>query len=205
MNDKSFSSWEDAVRWLIAQPDQQALVQDCYFDRPALAAAHRYHQSDEWNAVRTLLPTHPGSVLDVGAGMGITSYALALDGWQTTALEPDPNPLVGAEAIRQLAEEAKLKITVVETWGETLPFADASFELIHARQVLHHAHDLRQFCVESYRVLKPGGRLVATREHVISHPNHLQKFLENHPLQQLYGGEHALQRSKNIGALGLSY
>lgn len=196
MNDKSFSSWEDAVRWLIAQPDQQALVQTCYFDRPALAAAQRYHQSDEWSAVRSLLPTHPGHVLDVGAGMGIASYAFATDGWQTTALEPDSSPLVGAAAIRQLAQEAGIKITVIEKWGENLPFADASFDLIHARQVLHHAQDLRQFCVELYRVLKPGGRLVATREHVISNPNQLPKFLKKHPLQQIYGGEHAFQRSE---------
>lgn len=196
MSVKPFSSWEDAVGWLIAQPEQQALVRACYFDRPALAAAQRYRQSDEWNAVCCLLPAHPGNVLDVGAGMGIASYALAADGWRTTALEPDPSTLVGAGAIRQLAQEAGLEITVVEKWGEGLPFADASFDLIHARQVLHHAHDLRQFCAELYRVLKPGGRLIATREHVISNASQLPKFLAKHPLQGLYGGEHAFLRAE---------
>ena len=193
MNTKQFSSWEDAVSWLISQPEQQALVRDCYFDRPVLAAAQRYRRSDEWNAVCCLLPPCKGSVLDVGAGMGIASYALAADGWQVTALEPDPSFLVGAGAIRQLANEAGLKIEVVEKWGESLPFPDASFDVIHARQVLHHAHNLGQFCAELFRVLKPGGRLVATREHVISNPGQLPKFLAKHPLHELYGGENAFQ------------
>ena len=195
MSVKQFSSWEDAVSWLIVQPDQQELVSACYFDRPALAAAQRYHLSDEWEAVRGLLPTQAGTVLDVGAGMGIASYALAADGWQVTSLEPDPSNLVGAGAIRQLAHDTGLDITVVEKWGESLPFDDSSFDIIHARQVLHHAHDLGQFCAELHRVLKPGGRLIATREHVISNPGQLPQFLAKHPLHDLYGGENAFQRA----------
>ena len=164
--------------------------------RPALAAAQRYHMSEEWGEVRGLLPAPPGAVLDVGAGMGIASYALAADGWQVTALEPDPSNVVGAGAIRQLASEAGLEITVVETWAEGLPFDDAVFDVIHARQVLHHARDLGQFCAELYRVLKPGGRLIATREHVISNQNQLPKFLAKHPLHDLYGGENAFLRKE---------
>ena len=196
MNVKQFTSWEDAVNWLITQPDKKELAQACYFDRPALAAAQRYYMSEEWGEVRRLLPAPPGTVLDVGAGMGIASYALAADGWQVTALEPDPSKVVGAGAIRQLARDSGVEITVVEKWAEGLPFDDASFDAIHARQVLHHARDLGQFCAELYRVLKPGGRLVATREHVISNRNQLPQFLANHPLHDLYGGENAYERKE---------
>ena len=201
MNVNKFTSWEDAVAWLITQPDQQELVRACYFDRPALSAAQRYSQSDEWFAVRELLPANIGSVLDVGAGMGIASYALSMDGWQVTALEPDPSHLVGAGAIRKLASEAGLEITVIEIWAEGLPFADDSFDIIHARQVLHHARNLGQFCKELHRVLKPGGRLIATREHVISHASQLPKFLAKHPLHDLYGGENAFQRDEYLACL----
>jgi SAM-dependent methyltransferase len=201
MSVKQFSTWEEAVSWLMVQPEQQELVRACYFDRPAFAAAQRYRQSDEWRAVRELLPINVGSVLDVGAGMGIASYALAADGWCVTALEPDPSSLVGAGAIRKLAGEAGLDITVVEKWGEGLPFADSSFDVIHARQVLHHACDLGQFCKELYRVLKPGGRLIATREHVISDAAQLPKFLAKHPLHGLYGGENAFQRNEYLSCL----
>jgi SAM-dependent methyltransferase len=196
MSDNNFSSWEEAVSWLLNQPDQLELVRACYYDRPPLTAAERFWLSDEWQSLRTLIPQEHGCALDVGAGMGIASYALARDGWQTTALEPDSSALVGADAIRSLSHESGLSIQVVQEWGERLPFADTCFDLVHARQVLHHASDLGEFCSELYRVIKPGGMLVATREHVISGPKQLPFFLAGHPLQHLYGGENAFMLSQ---------
>lgn len=184
-------TWEEAVRWLRAQPDQQDLVRACFFDDPLLASAARFHASTEWSATRALLPDTPGHALDVGAGRGIASYALARDGWTVTALEPDPSLLVGAGAIRHLAAETGLLIEVQQDWGETLPFPDANFDVVLCRQVLHHARDLPAFLRQVARVLKPGGVMVATREHVISRPEDLPDFLAQHPLHHLYGGEHA--------------
>lgn len=43
-----------------------------------------------------------------------------------------------------------------------LPFADASFPLIAAIEVLEHCHNPQQALDEMYRVLQPGGRLVLT-------------------------------------------
>jgi SAM-dependent methyltransferase len=201
MSAKTFGTWEDAVRWLLQQPEQAALCRSCYYDRPALAAAQRFWSSDEWQALRHHLPPVRGSALDVGAGMGVAAYALAHDGWRTTALEPDPSDLVGAGAIRQLASASGLAIDVMQEWGENLPFADASFDLIHARQVLHHARDLPRFCSELRRVLKPGGVLVATREHVVSSAAQLPAFLAKHPLHSLYGGENAFTLPTYLNAL----
>ena len=65
-------------------------------------------------------------------------------------------------------KEAKLDITVIENRGERLPSADKSFDLVYARQMLHHADDLRALCKEVSRVLKPRGLFIATREHVIA-------------------------------------
>lgn len=184
-------TWEQAVLWLRGQPDRHELVRACFYDDPLLDAARRYYTCGEWQAVRALLPPVSGRALDVGAGRGISSYALAREGWRVTALEPDPSALVGAEAIRSLAREAALDIKVVQEWGERLPFADASFDLVCCRQSLHHARDLAQLCAEIGRVLRDGGMFIATREHVISRPEDLPKFLASHPLHHLYGGEHA--------------
>ena len=194
-------SWEEAVRWLLIQPDQEALVNACYYDSPRREAARRYWQSDEWKAIRSYSPRQSGKVLDIGAGHGITSYALAMDGWQVTAIEPDPSRLVGAGAIRQLASEESLSIKVLQAVGEKIPFNDAAFQFVFARQALHHAHDLPSLCAEVFRVLKPGGVFIAAREHVVSSPSDVPKFLAHHPLHRLYGGERAYRLSEYKSAL----
>lgn len=201
MSDKvAFTSWESAVQWLRNQPDQHELVRAAYYDDPLRDAAERYRQSGEWQAIRAQLLSPAGSVLDIGAGRGIASYALAREGFDVTALEPDPSDLVGAGAIRSLASEARLPINVVEEFSERLPFADCSFDLAFARAVLHHTADLGAACKEFFRVLKPGGRFIAVREHVISRRGHLDAFLQAHPLHDLYGGENAFLLNEYIGA-----
>jgi SAM-dependent methyltransferase len=191
------TTWEDAVIWLRGQPDKQRLVLDAVYDDPLIAAAKRYHNSTEWQAVSKLLRGRTGRALDVGAGRGIASYALAREGFEVTSLEPDASAIVGAAAIRGLATEAELPISVVEEFSEHLPFTDVEF----ARAILHHTRDLDLACAEMYRVLRPGGIIIVAREHVISKEADLQLFLDAHPLHHLYGGEHAFLLERYVGAL----
>jgi SAM-dependent methyltransferase len=186
-------SWEDAVRWLCSQPGNEALVRDAYYDDPLLDAAERYWLSSEWAAVRTEIGSRSGRALDVGAGRGIASYALARDGFDVVALEPDPSAVVGADAIRALAAETSLPITVEQRLSETLPFADRSFDVVFCRAVLHHIGDLPAAMREFNRILKPGGIFCAIREHVLSTEADLPAFLDGHPLHHRYGGENAFR------------
>jgi SAM-dependent methyltransferase len=191
-----FRTWEQAVQWLRDQPDKRDLVEAAYYDDPLLATATRYWRSEEWAAVRSMLPPSGGRALDVGAGRGIASFALAKDGYAVTALEPDGSALVGGQAIRDLAQASGLEIDVKQEFSEKLPFDDGMFEVVFARAVLHHTRDLKSACQEFFRVLKPGGRLIAVREHVISRPEDLAAFLDIHPLHKLYGGENAFLLSQ---------
>ncbi len=194
-------SWEETVAWLQSQPAGIAFAKEHYLDKPLSMAAARFAVSEEWKTVREYLPTPQGLALDIGAGRGISSYALARDGWRVTAVEPDPSPLVGANAIRALAKQSNRFIQVIEEYGEQLPFANNTFDLVYCRQVLHHAANLSQLCREAARVLKPGGCFIATREHVINTQEDLAIFLENHPLHRYYGKEYAYTLSEYVTAI----
>jgi SAM-dependent methyltransferase len=194
-------TWEDAVRTLLADEASAQLARDCYYDGTPLEAARRYAASDEWIALRAILPAPGGEALDLGAGRGIASYALASAGWRVTSIEPDSSDLVGAGAIERIARDTGLPITVVRATGERMPLPDASVDVVFARQALHHAADLRELCREVARVLRPGGTLVAAREHVISKPADLPAFFDAHPLHRLYGGENAYTLEQYRGAL----
>jgi SAM-dependent methyltransferase len=172
------------------QADMQELAHASYFGDPYMAAK-RYFLSDEFAEVRRLIPQTPGRALDLGAGNGILSWALAQLGWDVTAVEPDPSILVGAGAIRSIAEKSSHPITVIESFGESIPLAEAGFDLVVARQVLHHANDLSAFCNEMSRLSRDGGIILTLRDHVVSGPAQLEVFFKIHPLHHLYGGENA--------------
>jgi SAM-dependent methyltransferase len=196
------SAWEGAVRWLRAQSAQQELVRLCYYDDPLEAAAARFGASPEWQATEALLSSAlPTEVLDLGAGRGIASYALARAGCRVVALEPDSSEVVGRGAIAYLAGRTGLPITPVAAFGEDLPFEDNRFGAVYGRAVLHHAANLGQLCREVARVLRPGGLFLAVREHVISRDQDLPAFLRSHPLHARYGGENAFRLDQYLDAL----
>lgn len=89
----------------------------------------------------------------------------------------------------------------MEERGE-LPFAKESFDIAYARQVLHHAADLSQFCVEIFRILKKGGIFLACREHVVKNEQERKIFLENHSLHKLTMTENAFRLEEYCEAIG---
>jgi SAM-dependent methyltransferase len=192
-------SWERAVSLLRADETQVELVKACFYDDPLEDAAHRYFSSSEWKALQRLLPQGGGSVVDLGAGRGISAYAFARSGWNVTAVEPDESDVVGVGAIRALAAAAGLNIRIVQSFGEELSLPNAAFDLVHCRAVLHHADDLGKLCAEISRILRPGGTMIATREHVISAEEDRSLFLERHPLHRFYGGENAYRLETYVG------
>ena len=81
-------------------------------------------------------------------------------------------------------------LTVISKFAEEVDFEDGEFDIVYARQSMHHANELQNFIRQAARVLKPGGILMTVRDHVIDE-GQLQDFLDIHPLHKYYGGEHA--------------
>jgi SAM-dependent methyltransferase len=182
---------EQAVLALRADPACADLVRDAFLGPDVAESARRFEASPEFaEAERLAGGVGPGKrVLDLGAGVGISGWAFARRGATVVALEPDPSEVVGHGAMRRLPPEARVAATAGT--GEALPFRDGAFDLVYARQVLHHARDLPAMLRECARVLRPGGTFLACREHVVDGERQLARFLENHPVHRLAGGEHA--------------
>jgi ubiquinone/menaquinone biosynthesis C-methylase UbiE len=104
----------------------------------------------------------PGrTVLDVGCGPGTLTCDLA----RAVA----PGRVVGIDAAADVVEAARADAAVSGPDNVTfevadlfaLPFADGSFDVVHAHQVLQHVADPVAALVEMRRVCRPGGRVAA--------------------------------------------
>jgi SAM-dependent methyltransferase len=108
-----------------------------------------------------------GKALDVGAGRGIASYALAREGIQVSALEPDrARSLVPRRfGCSQPTADWPLRC---RTSGGAAAFRRLEFRYRFRAGGIAPMHDLDAACREMGRVLKPGGIMFAVRGHVIS-------------------------------------
>ncbi len=207
MKDKM--SWDEAVEWLRSPLGNPQIAADAYLEKDLVRNIERFRISKEYTETINLLKSYCNNtrptLLDIGAGNGISSIAFALEGYQVTSLEPYPSESVGSGAIRWLVEHYKLSnVLVVEAFGENLPFDKQAFDIVYGRQVMHHAHDLNKFIAETARVLKQGGMLFTVRDHVIRNGTDKQRFLEKHPLHHLYGGENAFKIEEYCDAITLA-
>ncbi|MGN6524388.1 MAG: methyltransferase domain-containing protein [Actinomycetes bacterium] len=130
----------------------------------SVLASHRWRTAE--NSAAYLLPElRPGmSLLDVGSGPGtITAdFVRLVTPGEVTGLEHSEAALTLTrdELSRQgLSGRADLVVGDVHK----LPFPDASFDIVHAHQVLQHVADPVQALREMRRVCKPQG-LVAVRD-----------------------------------------
>jgi ubiquinone/menaquinone biosynthesis C-methylase UbiE len=188
-------SWEQAIEILREDPEHRELIADAYLTRDLVDNCLRFAASEEFLEIRQLLrkyAPHARTVLDMPGGNGIATHAFAQAGYQVTTVEPNPSDSVGRGAIAHVLAHARLDVELVDAWGESLPFASDRFDVAYVRQGLHHAQSLPMMLLQLARVLKPGGVLIACREHVVDdYEGSLRAFLANQVDHQLYGGEHA--------------
>ena len=112
-------------------------------------------------------------VLEVGAGTGRDSLALAAAGAEVVTIDYAPKSL---ELIRDTARATGQRVDVVGGDGLSLPFADGSFDLVFHQGLLEHFRDPLPLLRENVRVLKPGGMLlvdVPQRYHYYTLGKHL--------------------------------
>jgi len=106
---------------------------------------------------------HGASLLDVGSGPGTITADLArlVQPGRVTALEMSEDALALTRSEVRKQDCANVAFAVGDV--HQLHFADDSFDVVHAHQVLQHVHDPVLALREMIRVCRPGG-VVAARD-----------------------------------------
>ncbi|HEU5243619.1 MAG TPA: class I SAM-dependent methyltransferase [Gaiellaceae bacterium] len=104
----------------------------------------------EWpeEAARWLVPGDAELVIELGAGTGKLTRAVAALGVRVVAVEPDQ---------RMLAVLRGLELEGVEGSAEAIPFCDRAADAVVAGSSVHW-FELERALPEIHRVLRPGGR-----------------------------------------------
>jgi SAM-dependent methyltransferase len=101
---------------------------------------------------RLELPDRP-LVVDLGAGTGRASLAMAELGWRVTAVEPG-RPML--DVLRAAATDAGLVVSTVQASAEATGLDPGSADLVIAAQAFHWFEDDAAM-TEIARIVKPGG------------------------------------------------
>ncbi|MGY1719947.1 methyltransferase domain-containing protein [Blastococcus sp. SYSU DS0552] len=124
--------------------------------------SHRWRTAE--NSAGYLLPAlRPGlDLLDVGCGPGTITVDLAarVAPGRVLGLDVSPDPL---DEARASAARAGVAVTFAVGDVYSLDLPDASFDVVHAHQVLQHLTDPVAALGEMARVCRPGG-LIAVRD-----------------------------------------
>ncbi len=102
-------------------------------------------------------------VLDIGCGLGAVDELLVKDygAASVTGIDIDPSLLAGMQARIERAGLAQ-SVRGVRVDSGPLPFADASFDVVFSKDALVQIPDKPAIFVEVLRVLRPGGRFIAS-------------------------------------------
>jgi ubiquinone/menaquinone biosynthesis C-methylase UbiE len=117
--------------------------------------AERQAWSDD---IRQYLPPPPSAVLDVGAGTGFVTLLLAAAGYHVTAIDTSDGMLAVA---REHAAGLAVPPTIRLGDAHSPPFPDESFDVVISRWVLWTLRDPKQAFTAWYRLLRPGGLVIA--------------------------------------------
>jgi SAM-dependent methyltransferase len=102
------------------------------------------------------------SILDLGCDDGIWTTALGRAARSSKLFGIEIVPEALEEAISRGIEAKKSNLS------DDFPYPTSSIDVVHANQVIEHVPDIDHFMSETYRVLRPGGKVVISTENASS-------------------------------------
>ncbi|MBC7228161.1 MAG: methyltransferase domain-containing protein, partial [Thermoflexales bacterium] len=107
-------------------------------------------------------------ILDLGAGQGWASRYFAEKGCDVVAIDVVADEWYGLGRSWAIMDYAGVYFEPILADGEHLPFRPNQFDIVFLCGTLHHFREFGPVLKQIYRVLKPGGRLIAAGEPAIS-------------------------------------
>jgi SAM-dependent methyltransferase len=150
---------------------QDKFAETAFWDKVAKQRVYAAFDDEEYEA---LIEAVWGSdmsglkVADIGSASGVSAALFAARRASVLGIEIAPELVAQA---RELWRDYAERIDFIIGDAEHLDLPDASLDAVFFGGVLHHFPELDQVYAESFRVLKPGGKLIAIE------PNRLD-FLE---------------------------
>lgn len=127
-------------------------VDDDEIRKSAVLEDRHWWYAERRRLVRRLVAPLPvGRCLDVGCGSAGNTRALQDLGWAATGVEL-------TDVASRIARGRGVR--VVRGDARSLPFGDGSFDLVVSTDVWEHVEQDGSVAAESFRVLRPGGRLL---------------------------------------------
>lgn len=151
---------------------QSAVAAKQFGDTAAAYLTSAVHaQGEDLQAAKAMVGSvENAAVLDLGCGGGHVSFAVAPVASSVVACDLSEQMLAVVAAAAR--ERGLANIVTQQAQAETLPFADASFDIVITRFSAHHWSDVPAGLREAHRVLRSGGRLVVIDIAAPEHPLH---------------------------------
>jgi len=142
-DEKSIAKYYKSINYLSHSKQRKNLTSFLYNTVKGISLKSKY------KIVTKYYPS--GSILDLGCGTGDFLNYFENRGWQTTGIEPTPEP-------RNYAINTyKLKVYDISEFDKLNP---KSFDVVTMWHVLEHVHQLKEQFESSIRVLKDNGLLI---------------------------------------------
>lgn len=119
---------------------------------------HRYRVEPFIHSVAQFTRHHGKKVLEIGVGAGTDHLQWARGGAELSGVDLTDAAI---ETTRKRLEMYGFTSRLQRVDAETLPFEDATFDIVYSWGVIHHSEHPERILMEARRVLKPGGKLIA--------------------------------------------
>ena len=147
-----------------------------------------YHTARFLDTLNLLGPGQGQRLLDVGAFPGHLTVAAHSMGYQVDGLTGTAESTPSLQMLADRLGRYGIALVLADVESEPFPFPDKSFDVVLATEIIEHLHfNPYRLLRESFRVLKPGGRILITTPNISRMQNVIRLIRGQNIHPHIYG------------------